>query len=78
MENIYCFFVFRKIKLKFGVRGNFKFLTLNPNVNSKTQYEFEIFHYIMMFSPVLSHKLVTMATMNDESFSFQKLPYMIA
>ena len=40
MESLHCFFLFGWIKLKFGVRGNFRLLT--SNLNSKTQYQFEI------------------------------------
>ena len=40
VESPYCFFVFVWIKLEFGVRGNFRFLI--SNLNSKTQYQFEI------------------------------------
>ena len=40
VESVHCFFVFGWIKLNFGVRGNFRFLI--SNLNSKTQYRFEI------------------------------------
>ena len=40
VESLHCFFVFRWIKLEFGVRGKFRLLILN--LNSKTQYQFEI------------------------------------
>ena len=40
VESLHCFFVFRWIKLKFGVMGNYRLLISNPN--SKTQYRFEI------------------------------------
>ena len=39
-ESLHCFFIFERIKLKFGVRGNFRFLISNRN--SKMQYQFEI------------------------------------
>ena len=35
-ESLHCFFVFGWIKLKFGVRGNFKLLI--SNLNSAMQY----------------------------------------
>ena len=37
VESLHCFFVFGWIKLKFGVRGNFRLLI--SNLNSKTQYQ---------------------------------------
>ena len=37
VESGHCFFVFGWIKLKFAVKGNFRL-----NLNSKTQYQFEI------------------------------------
>ena len=40
MESLHCFFVSGWIKLKFNVRGNFRLLI--SNLNSKTQYQFEI------------------------------------
>ena len=40
VKSLHCFFVFGWIKLKLGVRGNFRLLT--SNLNSKTQYQFEI------------------------------------
>ena len=40
LESRHCFIVFGWIKLKFGVKGNFRFLI--PNLHSKTQYQFEI------------------------------------
>ena len=40
VESSYCFFVFEWIKLEIGVRGNFRLLI--SNLNSKTQYQFEI------------------------------------
>ena len=40
MESLHCFFVFERIKLQVGLRGNFRLLI--SNLNSKTQYEFEI------------------------------------
>ena len=40
VESLHCFFVFEWINLKFGARGNFRLLTLN--INSRTQYKFEI------------------------------------
>ena len=40
MESLHCFFVFGWIKLKFGVRGNFRLLI--SNLSSETQYQFEI------------------------------------
>ena len=39
-ESLHCFFVFEWINLKFVVRGNFRLLI--SNLNSKTQYQFEI------------------------------------
>ena len=70
-----CFFVFGWIKLKLGLRGNFRLLI--SNLNSKMQYQFEMlrkmplfFSSIMIFSPALPHKLVTMATINDLSSIF--------
>ena len=62
VESLYCFFVFGWIKLKFGVRGNFR-LPIS-NLNSKTQYHFKIlrqFHSSSLdndFSPALPHELV--------------------
>ena len=77
-ESLHCFFVLGLIKLKFGVRGNFRLLI--SNINSKTQYQFQIlnqfqvmplfFSWIMIFSPALPHELVTMAPMNDLSSIF--------
>ena len=40
VESLHCFFAFGWIKLTFGVRGNFRFLI--SNLNSETQYQFEI------------------------------------
>ena len=40
MESFHCIFVFRWIKPKFGVRGNFRLLI--SNLNSNAQYQFEI------------------------------------
>ena len=40
VKSLHCFLVFGWIKLKFGVRGNFRLLI--SNLNSKTQYQFEI------------------------------------
>ena len=40
VKSLYCFFVFGWIKLKFGVRGNFRLLISNRN--SKMPYQFEI------------------------------------
>ena len=41
VESVHCFFVFGWIKLTFGLRGNVRLLI--SNLNSKTQYQFEIF-----------------------------------
>ena len=79
VENLHWFFVFGRIKLKFAVRGNFRLLI--SNLNSKTQYQFEILRTmplslssIMIFSPVLPQELVTMVLMNDLSsiFNFKR------
>ena len=40
LESLHCFFVCGWINLKFGVRGHFR--PLISNLNSKTQYQFEI------------------------------------
>ena len=40
VKSLHCFFLFGWIKLKFGVRVNFRLLI--SNLNSKTQYRFEI------------------------------------
>ena len=40
VDSLYCFFVFGWIELNFGVRGNLRLLI--SNLNSKTQYHFEI------------------------------------
>ena len=40
MESLHCFYVFGWIKLKFGVRGNFRLLI--SNLNRKSLYQFEI------------------------------------
>ena len=47
VQSLHCFFVFGWIKLKFGVRGNFGFLI--SNLNSKTQYQFEILRKMPLF-----------------------------
>ena len=50
VENRHCLFVFGWIKLKFGVRGHFRLLV--SNINSKTQYQFEIlrkYHFSSWF-----------------------------
>ena len=66
------FFVFEWIELKFCVRGNFGLLI--SNLNSKTQYQFEIlrqmplfFFLITIFSPALPQEFAIVATMNDLS-----------
>ena len=60
MESLHCFFVFGWIKLKFGVMGNFRLLL--SNLNSKTQYQFEILrkcHFSSLRSRFLAqHSLV--------------------
>ena len=60
----FCFFVFRWMELKFGVKGNSGFLI--SNLISKVQYYFKIvrkmalfFSSIMIFSPAPPHELVT-------------------
>ena len=63
VESLHCFFVFRWIKLEFGVRGNFRLLS--SNLNSKMQDQFEVlrkchFSSLMIFSQTLPHELVTM------------------
>ena len=75
VESLHCLFVFGWIKLKFVVRDNFRLPILN--LNSITQYRFEIlrkmtlfFSSIMIFSPALPQGMVTMATMNDMSSIF--------
>ena len=40
VESFHCFFGFGWIKLKFVVKSNFRLLI--SNLNSKTQYQFEI------------------------------------
>ena len=40
VEDLHCFFVFGRMKLKFVVRSNLGHLI--SNLNSKTQYQFEI------------------------------------
>ena len=52
VESLHCFFVFGWIKLKFGVGGNFRLLI--SNLNSKTQYQFQILrkcHFSSLRSP---------------------------
>ena len=61
--SLYCFFVFGWIKL----RCNFELLI--SNLNSKSQYQFEILRK-MQISPALTHELVTEATMNELSSIF--------
>ena len=61
MESLHCFFVFGWIKLKFGVRVNFRLLI--SNLNSKTQYQFAILRKCH-FSSIRSWFLAQQSLMN--------------